>query len=83
MNLISEHQITGTLVVKNGSFISPGEVLEGHLYGDTAEHGNHPFPDGTRVNTSRVAAVIVRDSRVFVKTHNSIYRIKTVGDILK
>lgn len=83
MIMVSEQQVTGTLVVKNGSFISPGEVLEGHLYGDTADHGNHPFPDGTRVNTSRVEAVVVRDSRVFVKTRNSIYRIKTVGDILK
>jgi hypothetical protein len=81
MNLVSEHQITGTLVVRNGSFVNPGDTLEGHLYGDKADHGNHPFPDGTRVNTSRIEAVIVRDSRVFVKTRNSIYRIKTVGEI--
>ena len=83
MILVNDAQVTGTLVVRNGSFISPGEVLEGHLYGDAAEHGNHPFPDGTRVNTSRIEAVVVRDDRVFVKTRNSIYRIKTVGDILK
>lgn len=83
MNLISEHQITGTLVVRNGAFVQPGDTLEGHLYGDTADHGNHPFPDGTRVNTSRIEAVVVRDDRVFVKTRNSIYRIKTVGEITK
>lgn len=83
MILVNDAQVTGTLVVRNGSFISPGETLVGHLYGDTATHGNHPFEDGTKVNTSLIDAVIVRDSRVFVKTRNSIYRIKTVGDILK
>lgn len=83
MILVNDAQITGTLVVRNGTFVNPGDTLEGHLYGDNATHGNHPFPDGTRVNTSRVESVIVRDSRVFVKTRNSIYRIKTVGEITK
>ncbi|CBW54780.1 hypothetical protein [Pantoea phage LIMElight] len=81
MILVNDAQITGTLVVRNGSFISAGGRLEGHLFGDTATHGNHPFVDGTRVNTSTVESVIVRDGGVFVKTRNSIYRIKTVGDI--
>lgn len=81
MILVNEAQITGTLVVRNGTFVNPGDTLEGHLYGDSATHGNHPFPDGTHVNTSRIESVIVRDSRVFVKTRNSIYRIKSVGEI--
>lgn len=81
MILVNEAQVTGTLVVKNGTFVNPGDTLVGHLYGDTATHGNHPFADGTKVNTSQIESVIIRDSRVFVKTRNSIYRIKSVGEL--
>lgn len=83
MILVNDAQITGTLVVRDGSFLCVGETLEGILFGDTATHGNHPFRDGTRVNTSQIEAAIFRDGSVFVKTRNSIYRIKTVGEITK
>lgn len=83
MTVLTDTRITGTLVIHNETLFNPGDTLQGRLYGDTSDHGNHPFADGTQVNTSTIESVITRDGGVFVKTRNSIYRIKTVSDITK
>lgn len=54
-------------------------TLFGAIYDDKKETGNHPFPNGTTVRTSRVEKVYCIAQVWFVKTENTVYRI--VGEL--
>lgn len=51
--------------------VQVGQRAYGLVYDDRATHGNHPFRDGTQVNTSRVVSY---EGDVLI-TENSSYRV--------
>lgn len=54
--------------------VQEGQSLYGYIFSDSLERGNHPFPDGTGIRTSRVESFASpTDELKLVKTNNTTY----------
>lgn len=54
--------------------VKEGQPLYGYVFSDVLERGNHPFPDGTGIRTSRVESFASpTDELKLVKTNNTTY----------
>lgn len=54
--------------------VQEGQPLYGYVFFDAIERGNHPFPDGTGVRTTRVDSFASpTDELKLVKTNNTTY----------
>lgn len=50
-----------------------GRVLDGFIFDDTKQEGNHPFPQCHYIYTSNLQQVIVEDGKTYLVTRNTTY----------
>lgn len=65
-------QFDALLMLRHGHDTGHGIRLVGDIYGDKLTSGQHPFADGTLVNTSPLVSI---DGQVFITTSGTRYRI--------
>ena len=53
-----------------------GRTFAGYIHEDGATHGNHPFENGTEIQTTCVTQVIVERSGIFFLTRNTVYKVR-------
>lgn len=53
-----------------------GYIVFGYIFNDKAIHGNHPFADGTWMNTSLVLREEIVNGERYIHTLNSVYKVR-------